>query len=225
MSAPVGFIGLGIMGLGMARNLVRSGRELIVWNRTADKSTAFSAEDGMVGKVTVASTPAEVVEKCALTYSMLSTLQASEAVFPQVLSAVTAGKSIVDCATLTPEHMQAMAQAVTSKGGAFLEAPVSGSKAPAEQGTLIFLTAGDAAVKEATVADMDAMGKATFYFGDGVGQVSFYFLLFVIMCVIVCMCMYVCVYVCACVCVCVCVCLIIMCPLCVSHASHLHSFL
>ena len=103
---------------------------------------------------------------------MLSTLEASEAVFPGMLEKVCAGKSIVDCATLTPERMAAMSSAVKAAGGSFLEAPVSGSKGPAEAGQLIFLTAGDAAVKEAAEADLEAMGKATFYFGEEVGRGS-----------------------------------------------------
>ena len=103
---------------------------------------------------------------------MLSTLEASEAVFPGMLEKVCAGKSIVDCATLTPERMAAMSSAVKAAGGSFLEAPVSGSKGPAEAGQLIFLTAGDAAVKEAAESDLEAMGKATFYFGEEVGRGS-----------------------------------------------------
>ena len=53
-----------------------------------------------------------------------------------------------------------MSAAVKEAGGGFLEAPVSGSKGPAEQGSLIFMTAGDAAVKDAASADLEAMGKA-----------------------------------------------------------------
>ena len=104
-SSPVGFIGLGIMGIGQARNLLRSGRSLVVWNRSAEKTAAFAAEELSAGKVEIAATAAEVVDKCNLTYSMLSTLEASQAVFPSVLSKVAPGKSIVDCATLTPERM------------------------------------------------------------------------------------------------------------------------
>lgn len=110
-SSAVGFIGLGIMGAGQARNLLRSGRSLVVWNRSLEKSQALlsQAEElagaGSSTKVEIASTAAEVIEKCSLTYSMLSTLEASQAVFPNVLSKVGPGKSIVDCATLTPERM------------------------------------------------------------------------------------------------------------------------
>lgn len=90
------------MGLGMARNLLRSGRTLVVWNRSADKAEAFAAEELAAGKVEIVSSTAEVIERCALTYSMLSTLEVSAAVFPEVVAKCCAGKSIVDCATLTP---------------------------------------------------------------------------------------------------------------------------
>ena len=165
MSDTVGFIGIGIMGIGMVRNLVKSGRSLLVWNRDASKAEAMKAE--FPDKVTVAATAADVINGCSVTYSMLSTLEASEAVFGGVLAAMGAGKSLVDCATLTPERMAEMHAAVTAKGGRFLEAPVSGSKVPAEQGALIFLCGGDKALfSEIEKNDLDAMGKASFYFGD-----------------------------------------------------------
>ena len=77
MVAPVGFIGLGIMGLGQARNLVaalatsRSGRV----DRSAAKAEAFSKEEEAAGNVTVVASAAEVVQRCSATYSMLSTLE------------------------------------------------------------------------------------------------------------------------------------------------------
>jgi len=103
---------------------------------------------------------------------MLSTLEASLAVFEGddgVLAGVSPGKAIVDCATLTVARMAAMAAAVRAKGGSFLEAPVSGSKKPAEDGALIFLTAGDEALFNASKAMLDIMGKATHYYGSEVG--------------------------------------------------------
>ena len=172
MAAPVGFIGLGIMGLGQARNLLRSGKSLVVWNRSAAKAEAFKAEPDSAGKVEIAASAAEVIQRCGVTYSMLSTMEASESVFPSVLDKVAPGKMLCDCATLTPERMEEMAAAVRAKGAGFLEAPVSGSKGPAETGDLIFLAAGDEAVRAACAADMEAMGKATFYLGEEVGKGS-----------------------------------------------------
>lgn len=170
MGEPVGFIGLGIMGLGMAENLVKAGRKLVVWNRDAAKSSAFAAAHP--GAVVVAPSAADAVRATSCIFCMLSTLEASRAVFDGaegVIAAVGPGKSIVDCATLTPEHMAEEADAVRAKGGKFLEAPVSGSKKPALDGQLIFLTAGDAEVLDAIRADLDAMGKATHFYGPDVG--------------------------------------------------------
>lgn len=162
--APFGFVGIGIMGEGMATCLLNDGRSLVVWNRDASKSEKLKRAFPRL--VTVAATAATVVETCAVTFSMLSTLEASQAVFPALVGAVKEGKSIVDCATLTPERMRDMRGAVTLAGGRFLEAPVSGSKAPAAQGALIFLCGGDAALYAEVKPELAVMGKADFLFGD-----------------------------------------------------------
>jgi glyoxylate/succinic semialdehyde reductase len=167
-SKAVGFIGLGIMGLPMCLNLVKAGRNVIVWNRTIETSQQLAAAHPSA--VTVAASADDVVARCDLIYSMLSTLEASEAVFPSVMRALAPGKMIVDCATLTVARMQQIAFAVRSTGAKFLEAPVSGSKGPAEAGQLIFLTSGDEEVSVAAAADLASMGKKTFYFGATVGK-------------------------------------------------------
>ena len=133
----LGFIGLGIMGLPMAKKLLEDNNDLVVWNRgqgpSADLLAAAEAAEGG-GNVVVASSPKEVIEKCGLTYAMLSDLAASEAVYhaPDGIlagfDAAPEGHAIVDCATLTAEHMKALDVAVRERGGRFLEAPVSGSK-------------------------------------------------------------------------------------------------
>lgn len=162
--APFGFVGIGIMGEGMATCLLNDGRSLVVWNRDASKSEKLKRAFPRL--VTVAATAATVVETCAVTFSMLSTLEASQAVFPALVGAVREGKSIVDCATLTPERMRDMRGAVTLAGGRFLEAPVSGSKAPAAQGALIFLCGGDETLYAEVKPELAVMGKADFLFGD-----------------------------------------------------------
>ena len=158
-----GFIGIGIMGEGMAGCLLKAGKKLVVWNRDASKAQKLAT--AYPGLVTVAAAPADVIDQCAVTYSMLSTLEASEAVFPSILASMKAGKSLVDCATLTPERMQTMAQAVEIAQGRFLEAPVSGSKAPAAQGALIFLCGGDKSLYDECKNDLSIMGKADFHYG------------------------------------------------------------
>lgn len=176
----VGFVGLGIMGEGMAARLLTqkvAGSEdkpLCIWNRTKSKCTEFQ-DKYKDYNVVVKDTAKEVVEACGITYCMLSTPEASTAVFDSptgVLAGVSAGKSIVDCATLAETDMQRMSKAVIEKGGRFLEAPVSGSKAPAANGVLIFLCAGSNELFDEIAGDneaLSAMGKASHFFNEEVG--------------------------------------------------------
>lgn len=209
-SGPVGFIGLGIMGQGMAARLLSEGvagtgpdRPLVVWNRSGAKCADLVARFPD-RTVLVKATPREVVEACGVTYSMLSTPEVAREVFQGdtgVLVGVGPGRAIVDCATLAEADMQAMEQAVVARGGyvtekhpvatyvteatqiksyrishdtllhrRFLEAPVSGSKGPAAQGTLIFLCAGDEGLfNEIKDTGLKVMGKASHFFGTSVG--------------------------------------------------------
>lgn len=126
MSAAIGFIGLGIMGEGMAARLLSEGiagasddKPLVVWNRSENKCMALK-ERFPDKTIIVKSTAKEVVESCDVTYSMLSTPEASQAVFDGddgVLAGISNGKSIVDCATLAEADMQRMNDAVVEKGG------------------------------------------------------------------------------------------------------------
>ncbi|KAJ9473042.1 Glyoxylate/succinic semialdehyde reductase 1 [Diplonema papillatum] len=164
---PVGFIGLGIMGEGMVRRLATDGVKLVVWNRSRDKSEALKKEHS---GVCIADSVGDLVKACGTVVSMLSNLEASESVFPLVEKEVHGRTSVIDCATLTPEAMQKMAAAVKAKGGKFLEAPVSGTKKPAADGTLIFLAAGDREVFDANKSLLDRMGKVSRFYGPTVGQ-------------------------------------------------------
>jgi len=178
MTGGIGFIGLGIMGEGMAARLLSEGvagsdgRPLIIWNRTTSKCAAL-AEKFPDKKVIVKPSAKEVVEACAITYSMLSTPEVSKTVFTAddgTLAGVSAGKSIIDCATLAEVDMQTMNEAVVARGGRFLEAPVSGSKVPAAMGQLIFLCAGSEQLfNEIKDTGLKAMGKASHFFSNEVG--------------------------------------------------------
>ena len=114
------------MGEGMAARLLSEGiagtedKPLVIWNRTASKCKALV--DKFSNKsIVVKETARQVVEACSVTYSMLSTPEASKAVFglegDGVLAGVSAGKSIVDCATLAEIDMQRISDAVVAKGG------------------------------------------------------------------------------------------------------------
>ena len=155
----------------MAANLAKSFPHLVVWNRSDKTSQLKDAISSTSATVETASTPADVVAKSDITFSMLSTPEAVQRVFfdhhSPAINGVSPGKCIVDCSTLQIEDMLRSEKAVSDKGGSFLEAPVSGSKVPAEQGQLIFLCGGDKQLfdREETQTALSLMGKKSFYLG------------------------------------------------------------
>jgi 2-hydroxy-3-oxopropionate reductase len=158
-----GFIGLGIMGSAMAANLVRAGFEVVVWNRSPEKGTPL-AELG----ARVAPTPQAVIEACPVTFAMLADPAAAEAACfgaNGVLEGITPGKGYVDMSTVDAATSRRIGAAVTARGGRFLEAPVSGSKKPAEEGTLVILTAGDRSLYDEAMPGLAKMGKKILFLG------------------------------------------------------------
>ncbi len=162
-----GFLGLGIMGRAMAANLVKAGHEVTVWNRTPNRCAPL-AELG----AKVAGTPRDVVEACDITFAMLADPQAAQEVCfgdDGVLEGMSPGKGYVDMSTVDAETSRQIAEAVTEARGRFLEAPVSGTKKPAEDGTLIILCAGDKGLFDEAGPGLSCMGKKILYLGE-VGQ-------------------------------------------------------
>ncbi|KAE8679686.1 putative oxidoreductase GLYR1 [Hibiscus syriacus] len=160
----VGFLGLGIMGKAMSMNLLKNGFKVTVWNRTLSKCDELVAHGASVGQ-----TPAEVVKKCKITIAMLSDPAAALSVFSDkdgVLEQICSGKGYIDMSTVDPETSCKISEAITSKGGQFLEAPVSGSKQPAETGQLVILAAGEKALYDAAVPAFDILGKKSFFLGQ-----------------------------------------------------------
>lgn len=169
-NGPIGFIGLGVMGLPMAANLVeKHGADLVVWNRTRSRCDEL-ASLVRAGAVRTVSEPADVVAACDVTFSMLSTPDASRAVLHDgpgaALGALRPGTGFVDCSTLTVADMEKNEAAAKARGAAFLEAPVSGSKGPAEQGTLLFLCGGDRTLFDSVEGPLSVMGKRSHFLGD-----------------------------------------------------------
>ncbi|GAA2745589.1 NAD(P)-dependent oxidoreductase [Terrabacter aerolatus] len=144
METRVGFIGLGIMGRPMASHLLRSGVPLSVWNRSAGASGALQALGA-----TVADSPADVFGVSDVVLLML----AHESAIDEVLQRGTAqfadmvsGRTVVHLGTTSPDYSAALGGDVEAAGGDYVEAPVSGSRVPAERGELVALTAGRPAV-------------------------------------------------------------------------------
>ncbi|KAF5177410.1 Glyoxylate/succinic semialdehyde reductase [Thalictrum thalictroides] len=160
----VGFIGLGIMGKAMSLNLLRHGFKVTVWNRTLSKCDELLEHGASVG-----STPAEVVKKCKYTIGMLSDPSAAlTVVFDKdgVLEQIGEGKCYIDMSTVDADTSSKISEEITKKGGYFLEAPVSGSKKPAEDGQLVILAAGEKTLYDEIIPAFDVMGKKSFFLGQ-----------------------------------------------------------
>lgn len=141
-SASIGFMGLGLMGEPMARNLLRAGTPLVVWNRT--RSKCRSLEDAGAA---VAETAAEVFARCETVILMLLDGPAVDGVLERQSPAFIGrvhGHTLINMGTMTPAYSKALAADVRSAGGRYVEAPVSGSRRPAEAGQLVAMLAGEA---------------------------------------------------------------------------------
>ncbi|MBU1568674.1 MAG: NAD(P)-dependent oxidoreductase [Proteobacteria bacterium] len=162
-----GFLGLGIMGKAMAANLVRAGFDVTVWNRTKERCFPLLDQGAHLGN-----SPAEVIAQCDITFAMVSDpTAAASLVFDigGVLEGISQGKSYIDVSTVNPATARQIAAAIKAKGGRFLEAPVSGSKKPAEDGALVFLCSGDESLYHEAAPALQIMGKKSFYFNE-IGQ-------------------------------------------------------
>lgn len=169
MSERVGFIGLGIMGRGMAHNLLRAGFDVVVWNRTAARMTPL-VEAG----ATPAASPADVAAQSTIIITCVSDTPDVEAVIAGrdgVLDTLQRGTLVVDTSTISPQVTQALAAQVAAQGGHMLDAPISGGSEGAANGTLSIMVGGDAAQFARARPYLEAMGQTiTHVGGHGAGQ-------------------------------------------------------
>jgi 3-hydroxyisobutyrate dehydrogenase len=136
----IGFIGLGVMGQPMALNLVRAGTDLVVWNRSPEGSAPLRA----VG-VPVANTPADVFRRARVVILMLFNEDAIDSVLDRGtagFSEMVAGHTMVNMGSTSPAYSRGLEADVLGAGGRYVEAPVSGSRKPAEAGQLVGMLAG-----------------------------------------------------------------------------------
>ncbi|KAK6153590.1 hypothetical protein DH2020_013229 [Rehmannia glutinosa] len=162
--ARIGFLGLGIMGSPMAQNLIKAGCDVTVWNRTKSKCDPLISLGA-----TYKSSPEEVAASCDVTFAMLADPESAVDVAcgkHGAANGMSSGKGYVDVSTVDGATSKLISTHIKSTGALFLEAPVSGSKKPAEDGQLIFLTAGDKSLYDTAGPLLDIMGKSRFYLGD-----------------------------------------------------------
>lgn len=159
----IGFLGLGKMGAVMAPRFIDAGFALTVWNRSADKAQPL-ADAGAA----VASTPADVTASADIVISMLRDDAAAEQVFLSrdgLLSGDVAGKLFIEMSTLRPETARSLAERCEQQQAAFIDAPVSGTVAPAKEGKLMALVGGSDADVERARPVLDVLTRRIVHAG------------------------------------------------------------
>jgi 3-hydroxyisobutyrate dehydrogenase len=162
----VALLGTGTMGLGMARNLLKAGLPLRVWNRTAAKAQPL-AEDGAV----VAASVAEAVQGADVVVTMLFDADSVEAAIAEAGPALTAGTIWAQMSTIGVEGIDRMAKLAAERDLVLVDAPVVGTKKPATDGTLVVLAAGPDSAQATLTPVFDAVGARTMWVGP-VGAAS-----------------------------------------------------
>lgn len=162
--AKLGFLGLGLMGYPMARNLLRAGHEVALWSHTAEKARRLASSDG--GKF--CETPRAVAESADCIFLCVGDTGMSRKVIlgPNgLIEGAKRGTVIADASTISPSESRAIAQELAAKGVDFLDAPCTGSTPGAEGGTLTFMIGGGREVFEKTKPFFEPMGKSLYYCG------------------------------------------------------------
>jgi 3-hydroxyisobutyrate dehydrogenase len=165
----VGFIGLGAMGVGMARNLHRAGMLAAVWNRTASKAQALAKELGTVA----AASPAELPALCDIIVMCVSADADVLAVIDALLPAVNPQTLVIDCSTVSADTARSATHRLRERNADFLDAPVSGGVEGARDGTLAVMVGGDPQSFERARPVLEALGRTITHFGpSGSGQAA-----------------------------------------------------
>lgn len=169
MMERIGFIGLGIMGRGMAANLLKAGFALTVWNRTAGRAEELAAQGAQLG-----ASPADVAARSDIVIVCVSDTPDVEQVLlgeQGVIHGARPGALVIDCSTISPQATQSFAAALAEHQIGMLDAPVSGGSEGAAKGTLSIMVGGPADQFERALPVFQAMGKTiTHVGGAGAGQ-------------------------------------------------------
>jgi 3-hydroxyisobutyrate dehydrogenase-like beta-hydroxyacid dehydrogenase len=163
----VAFIGLGIMGQAMATNLVKAGHQVTVWNRTPGD---------LVEGAALAPNPAAAAQGAEVVWLCVSDTDAVEqVVFGQdgVEGSLREGMIVADSSTISPSATLKFSERVAAKGATWVDAPMTGSKIGARDGTLVFIVGGSESSVERLKPLFAAMGKKIFRMGEtGKGQAT-----------------------------------------------------
>jgi 3-hydroxyisobutyrate dehydrogenase-like beta-hydroxyacid dehydrogenase len=162
--AKLGFLGLGLMGYPMARNLAKAGHELAVWSYTASKAKTLASEE----KAVACASPKQVAEQSDYVFACVGDTAMSEAVLTGedgVIEGAKPGTVVADASTISPSGSRRIGKKLATKGISFLDAPCTGSTPGAINATLTFMIGGDRAVFDRTKPYLELMGKQFYYCG------------------------------------------------------------
>jgi 3-hydroxyisobutyrate dehydrogenase len=169
MSERIGFVGLGIMGRGMANNLLKAGFSVRVWNRTASRMDPLVEAGAKAGQ-----SPADVAANSDIIITCVSDTPDVEKVIlgeDGIIHGAKEGALVIDCSTISPQATVDIARKLNDKGIKMLDAPISGGSEGAAKGTLSIMIGGNAADVERAMPVFQAMGKTiTHVGGQGAGQ-------------------------------------------------------
>jgi len=164
----IAFLGTGLMGAPMARNLLRAGFPVAAWNRSADKAEALKADGA-----TVATSAAEAVRHADIIITMVSDGSAVRALIDGgVADAMKPGAILIDMSSIKPREARAHFDLLKAKGISALDAPVSGGTKGATDGTLAIMAGGEEDAFEKTKPALSAMGRPTLVGPSGTGQLA-----------------------------------------------------
>ncbi|GGF32784.1 NAD(P)-dependent oxidoreductase [Williamsia phyllosphaerae] len=165
MALRVALLGTGLMGAGMARSMLRAGLDVTVWNRSADK-TADLGEAG----ARVADDPADAVRDADIVVTMLFDVDSVEAVMSEAIGAIADGVPWVQTSTVGIAGVERLAALAAEHDVTFVDAPVLGTRAPAENGALTVLAGGPQDVRDQVAPLFDAIGASTVWVGEQAGD-------------------------------------------------------
>ena len=166
--AKLGFLGLGIMGMPMADNLIKAGHEVALWSHTRSKAEKLAKG----GRAVACDAPKQVAEAADYIFYCVGDSAMSREVATGasgLIGGLKSGSVIADCSTIDPAVSTEIGKAFAARGVDFLDAPCTGSKLGAENGTLTFMIGGDRNVFERARPYFEVMGKQ-FYFCGGAGM-------------------------------------------------------
>jgi 3-hydroxyisobutyrate dehydrogenase-like beta-hydroxyacid dehydrogenase len=157
----LGFLGLGVMGTPMARNLAKK-YPVKAWNRSPTK---YATLKGYAGAISFEETPTKVVENSDITFVMLFDATAIQSILDSNFKRALPGKILVNTSSVSVEFSKSLDKEIREAGGRFLEMPVSGSKIPAEEGQLVGMMAGDPDLAKSIRPYVEPITRSAVYCG------------------------------------------------------------